>query len=44
MPEDLKSTLQTGYIDTHLREPLVEENVFVRMSPEVAPPPSFEEA
>src|SRR5215216_1758846 len=32
-----------GYIDTHLREPLVEENVFVRMSPEVAPPPSFED-
>ena len=33
-----------GYIDTHLREPLVEENAFVRMSPEVVPPPSFEDA
>jgi hypothetical protein len=33
-----------GYIDTHLREPLVEENAFLRMSPEIAPPPSFEDA
>ena len=33
-----------SYIDTHLREPLVEENAFLRMSPEVVPPPSFEDA
>ena len=33
-----------GYIDTHLREPLVEENTFLRMSPEAVPPPSFEDA
>src|SRR5215211_8583519 len=33
-----------GYIDTHLREPLVEENVFVRMPQEDVPPPSFEDA
>ncbi|MGH3144920.1 MAG: MGH1-like glycoside hydrolase domain-containing protein [Rubrobacter sp.] len=32
-----------GYIDTHLREPLVRENVFVGMTPEDAPPPTFEE-
>jgi hypothetical protein len=32
------------YIDTHLRESLVEENAFVLMSPEVLPPPSFEAA
>src|SRR5829696_9118001 len=43
---DLGTTLRTnaGYIDTHLREPLVEENAFVRMSPEVVPPPSLEDA
>jgi hypothetical protein len=33
-----------GYIDTHLRDPLVDENSFLRMSPEDAPPPSFEDA
>jgi len=33
-----------GYIDTHLREPLVEENVFLRMSPEGVGPPSFDQA
>jgi hypothetical protein len=33
-----------GYIDTHLREPLVEENTFLRMTPEVLEPPSFDEA
>jgi hypothetical protein len=33
-----------GYIDTHLRDPLVDENAFLRMSPEGAPPPSFEDA
>src|SRR5215211_2828077 len=33
-----------GYIDTHLREPLVEENAFARMSQEDVPPPSFEDA
>jgi hypothetical protein len=38
--------LQTndGYIDTHLREPLVEENVFLDMPPEDVGPPSFEDA
>jgi hypothetical protein len=33
-----------GYIDTHLREPLVEENTFLRMSPEGVEPPSFDDA
>jgi len=33
-----------GHIDTHLREPLVEENAFVRMPREEEAPPSFEEA
>jgi hypothetical protein len=33
-----------GYIDTHVREPLVEENAFVRMPQEGVPPPSFEDA
>ncbi|MDP8945546.1 MAG: glycoside hydrolase, partial [Actinomycetota bacterium] len=33
-----------GYIDTHLREPLAEENAFVRMPQEDVPPPSFEDA
>ncbi|MDQ4126598.1 MAG: glycoside hydrolase [Actinomycetota bacterium] len=33
-----------GYYDTHLREPLVEENTFRGMAPEDAPPPTFEEA
>src|SRR5918995_508915 len=33
-----------AYIDTHLRESLVEENSFVRMPPEDIPPPSFEDA
>lgn len=33
-----------GYIDTHLREPLVEENPFLKMPPEDAGPPSFDEA
>jgi hypothetical protein len=33
-----------GYIDTHLREPLVEENVFLRMSIEGAGLPSFDDA
>ena len=39
-----KVQTKDGYIDTHLREPLVEENAFVRMPPEVVPPPSFEDA
>jgi Trehalase len=39
-----KLRTRDGYIDTHLREPLVEENAFVRMSPEDVPPPSFEDA
>ena len=34
----------SGYIDTHLRDPLVDENAFLRMSPEDAPPPSFDGA
>jgi hypothetical protein len=33
-----------GYIDTHLREPLVEENVFLGMPAEDVEPPSFDEA
>jgi glycogen debranching enzyme len=33
-----------GYIDTHFREPLVEENTFLEMTPEDVPPPSFEDA
>jgi hypothetical protein len=33
-----------GYIDTHLRDPLVRENEFRRMSPEDVEPPSFDEA
>jgi hypothetical protein len=33
-----------GYIDTHLREPLVEENTFLSMSPEGVEPPSFDDA
>jgi Trehalase len=33
-----------GYIDTHLREPLVDENPFLRMPREDVPPPSFEDA
>jgi hypothetical protein len=33
-----------GYIDTHLREPLVEENTFARMPEEDISPPSFEDA
>jgi len=33
-----------GYIDTHLREPLVEENPFLKMPPEDAGSPSFDEA
>jgi hypothetical protein len=33
-----------GYIDTHLREPLVEQNSFVRMPQDDVPPPSFEDA
>jgi glycogen debranching enzyme len=33
-----------GYIDTHLRDPLVEENVFLRMSPEEVEPPAFDDA
>jgi glycogen debranching enzyme len=33
-----------GYIDTHLREPLVEQNAFVRMPQDDVPPPSFEDA
>jgi hypothetical protein len=32
------------YIDTHLREPLVEENVFLKMPPEDAGLPSFDDA
>jgi len=33
-----------GYIDTHLREPLVGENSFLGMPPEDLAPPSFDEA
>jgi hypothetical protein len=33
-----------GYIDTHLRDPLVDENSFLRIPGEDAPPPSFEDA
>jgi hypothetical protein len=33
-----------GYIDTHLREPLVAENAFLRMTPEEVEPPSFDDA
>ena len=38
--------LQTndGYIDTHFREPLVEENTFLDMPPVDVGPPSFEDA
>jgi glycogen debranching enzyme len=35
---------ECGHLDTHFREPLVEENVFVGMSPEDVPPPSFDDA
>ena len=35
---------EDGYIDTHFREPLVEENVFLKMSPEDIRPPSFADA
>ncbi|HJQ28488.1 MAG TPA: trehalase family glycosidase [Rubrobacter sp.] len=37
-------TNDRGYLDTHFRDPLVEENDFVRMSPEDVPVPSFSEA
>jgi hypothetical protein len=33
-----------GYIDTHVRAPLVEENAFLSMSPEDDPPPTFDDA
>jgi hypothetical protein len=33
-----------GYIDTHLRDPLVGENAFLRTSPDEVEPPSFEDA
>ena len=33
-----------GYIDTHLRDPLVGENEFLRMPPKDVEPPSFDEA
>ena len=33
-----------GYYDTHFREPLVEENAFLGMPPEVVKPSSFDEA
>ncbi len=33
-----------GYYDTHLREPLVLENVFAGMAPEDVPLPALEEA
>ncbi len=33
-----------GYIDTHLREPLIEENVFLKMPPDRGELPSFDEA
>jgi Mannosylglycerate hydrolase MGH1-like glycoside hydrolase domain len=32
------------YIDTHFREPLVEENTFLKMSPEDVEPASFDDA
>jgi glycogen debranching enzyme len=35
---------ECGHLDTHFREPLVEENVFVGMPPEDVPPPSFDDA
>jgi hypothetical protein len=44
MEEVGKLRTNEGYIDTHLREPLVEENAFLRMSREDVPTPSFEEA
>jgi hypothetical protein len=33
-----------GYIDTHFREPLVEENRFLDLRPDDSKPPSFDEA
>src|SRR5829696_7484841 len=39
-----KLRTKDGYIDTHLREPLVEQNAFVRMPHDDVPPPSFEDA
>jgi glycogen debranching enzyme len=33
-----------GYYDTHFREPLVEENVFLRARSDDTPPPTFEQA
>ena len=37
-------TNECGHLDTHFREPLVEENVFVGMSPEDVPLPSFDDS
>jgi hypothetical protein len=37
-------TNEGGYIDTHFREPLVEENAFREMLPEDVPPPSFDDS
>lgn len=36
--------IDDGYIDTHFREPLVEENTFHEMPSEDVTPPSFEDA
>ena len=44
MEEVGKLRKNDGYIDTHLRERLAEENAFVRMLQEDVPPPSFEDA